>query len=288
MVAFSVMLLILAAGADPSQEEVLAYGKRLNVNRIDSHLGSERYTAWLRRTLGREATITWSSDDCGEGGGGYRDLPVCFTADAQLRPRGRVSLSIAVGSVQQGLGGKPGLFFGTIEGLGPTEFIEPEDLPFLAAKIRTAQALAAELSRRPDVPPDDEAWIRQVQRMPAARFVPRLSGDAAFGDWVASRAGARAKPEWFVEGCGHRDGHGGPPVDLTGDRDEWAFVDVKFQDRDVSVLMQVRVGTCRKGMSGKPVASRAHLSDKRPDHIHAEQVSLDVLEAKLNAIRTRR
>jgi hypothetical protein len=287
MMAFAVMLLALAAGTAPSQGDVLAYGKRLNVNRIDSHLGSERYQAWLGRTLGPDATITWSSDDCGEGGGATDDVPLCITAEAQLRPRGRVIISIAVGSAKVGLGGKPALFFGMIEGLGPRESIEPGDLSLLASKVRTAQAFSAELSRRPDLPPDDDGWIREIQRMPAARLVPRLAGDTAFGDWITSRAGPRAKVEWFIQGCGHRGRHGGPPVDLTGDKDEWASVDVKFEDPDVSVLTQVRVGTCRKGMLGKPVVSEVQLYDKRPGHIHIEIVSLDVLETKLRAIRAR-
>jgi hypothetical protein len=47
-----------------------------------------------------------------------------------------------------------------IEGLGPREPIEQGDLPFLASKILTAQEAGAELSRLPDVPPDEDAWIR--------------------------------------------------------------------------------------------------------------------------------
>jgi hypothetical protein len=112
-----------------------------------------------------------------------------------------------------------------------------------------------------------------------------LSGDAAFGDWIATRAGPRAKVEWFVAGCGHRGHHGGPPVDLTGDKDEWAFVAVEVEDPKVNVLAEVRVGTCRKGMWGQPVASKAQLYDKRPGHIHIENVSLDVLETELAVIR---
>jgi hypothetical protein len=285
MVGVTAILLSLAAGTAPSERDVLAYGKRLNVNRIDSHLGSERYPAWLGRTLGPDATITWSSDDCGEGGGGYEDVPLCITAEAQLRPRGRVILSVAVGSAKGGLGGKPALFFGMIEGLGPSESIGPGDLPLLASKVRAAQDLSADISRRPDLPPDDDAWIRQIQRMPAARLVPGLSGDTVFGDWIATRAGPRAKVEWFVQGCGRRGHHGGPPVDLTGDKDEWAFVAVEVEDPEVKVLTGVRVGTCRKGMWGKAVASKAQLYDKRPGHIHIENVSLDVLETKLGVIR---
>lgn len=285
MVAFAVMALTLAAASGPSEGDVLAYGKRLNVHRIDSRLASERYQAWLVRTLGRGATITWRSDDCGEGRGGYENVPVCFSAEARLRPRGRVFISIGVGSTEQGLRGGPGLFFGIIEGLGPAEYIKPGDLPLLASKVRTAQALGGELSRRPDVPVDDDAWIRQIQEMPAARFVPGAPGDGTFGDWLTRRAGSRPKVEWFIDGCGNRGKHGGTPVDLTGDKDEWAFVDAELDDPDVHVLTRIRIGTCRKGTWGEPIVSLVQLFNKRRGHTHTEQVSLDVLETKLREIR---
>ena len=278
MIGFAVILLLLASGAAPSEADVLAYGKRLDVNRIDSRLGSERVQSWVERTLGRSATVTWRSDDCGEGGGD--NSPLCITAAVRLRPRGSVVLSIAVGSVQGGLRGKPALFFGIIEGLGPSELLEGEDLPVLTSKIRAARALDAELSQLPDVPIDDDAWIRQVQRMPAARLVPGPVGNTQFGDWVAARGGPRAKAEWFVGGCGPRGHHGGPPVDLTAEKDEWAFVYVNIEDSDANVLVPVRVGTCRKGIRGNPVASAAQVHDKRPGHHHIEHVSLDSLEAK--------
>jgi hypothetical protein len=149
MVGFAVILLFLATGTAPSEADVLAYGKRLDVNRIDSRLGSELFQSWMERTLGRSATVTWRSDDCGEGGG--NNSPLCITAKARLRPRGSVVLSIAIGSVQGGFGGKPTLFFGIIEGLGPSELLEGEDLPLLTSKIRAARALDAELSQLPEV-----------------------------------------------------------------------------------------------------------------------------------------
>jgi len=276
MIAFAMILLSVAAGIEPSEADVLAYGKRLNVNQIDSRLGSERYQAWLGRTLGPGTTITWSSGDCGEGGGD--NSPLCIDAEAHLRPRGRVIISIAVGSVQRGLGGKPALFFGAIEGLGPSESIETGELPLLASKVRAAQALSAELSQRPDLPMDDDAWIRHVRQMPAARLVPGPSTDTSFGDWVAARAGSRAKVKWSIEGCGSR-------VDLTGDRDEWAFVNAKLVEPDAEVLMHVRVGTCRKGIVGNAIAEAARLYDKRRHRI--DLVSLDALEARLKEIRAR-
>ncbi len=284
MVALAVVLLSLAVEPGPSEADVLAYGKRLDVKRIDSRLGSEPLQSWVQRTMGRNATVSWTSDDCGEGGGD--SSPLCITAETRLRPHGTVILSVAVGSVQGGLGGKPALFFGAIEGLGPTEFIETGDLPALTSKVRAARALDAELSQLPDAPIEDDAWIRQVQQMPAARLVPGASGDTPFGDWIAARGAPGATVKWSVEGCGPR----GHPrrmelLGITGEQDAWASVNVTVDEPGASALVHVRVGTCRKGITGKAVASPAHLYDKRPAHRHIESASLEVLDARLADIR---
>ena len=100
MVGVVASLLTLAAVMDPSEADVLAYGKRLNVKRIDPRLGSERLQPWVERTLGPGAEVTWSSGDCAEGGGD--SAPTCLTAEANLRPRGRVVLSIVpIGKADQ-------------------------------------------------------------------------------------------------------------------------------------------------------------------------------------------
>jgi hypothetical protein len=289
MLSLVLAFLTVATGTEATQvteADVLAYGKRLDVHRIDARLRSARYQDWLQRALGPDATIRWAADDCAEGRSGEDDVPVCLTADARLRPRGRVSVSVAVGSVRGGLG-SAAVFFGSIEGLGPSEAINQGDLPGLAAKVRASRARATKLARLPDVLVDDTGWIGQVLLMPAARLDPRLPGNIAFGDWIAGRAGPGAKADWYIAGCGAREGHGGPPVDLTGDNDEWAFVAVEFQDADVDVIIEVRLGTCRKGPFGKPVIARAHVRDKRPHHDRVDLVSLDELDAMLSAIRAR-
>jgi hypothetical protein len=288
MVAFGVILLALGLVHEPTFPEVVAYGRALDVSRIDSRLGSGRYDAWLAKTLGPDTTITWDSDACGEGGKGYGNVPVCVTVEATLRPRGRVVISIEVGSARGGLGREPTLYFGMIEGLGPREPVEAGEMPHLASKIRTAQAHADEMSRLPDVSPDDDGWIRQVQRTPAARLVAHASRGVAFGDWVAAHANLGSKVEWFVEGCGPRGRHDGPRVNLTGDKDEWAFVAADFETPDVHVLARVKVGTCRKGMLGSPTAVKARLRDKQPHYADTEEVSLDALEAGIIAVRKRR
>ena len=224
-------------------------------------------------------------DDCAEGGGD--SAPLCITAESRLRPRGRVVLSVAVGSVQSGLGGKPALFFGAIEGLGPTEPLKTGDLPLLTSKLRAARALDAELSQLPDVQIEDDTWIRHVQQIPAARLVPGVSGETTFRDWIGARGRGSASVKWSVEGCGPA-GYPGrlEMMGVTEDEDEWAFVNVKLEDPGASVLVHVRIGTCRRGdsrqggrVAGVPVRQRD------PAHGHIDRVSLEVLDARLADIR---
>ena len=289
MVAIGMFLLAVPFVIEPSTFEVVAYGKQLDVSKIDSRLASERYEAWLGRTLGPDATITWDSDACGEGGKGYGNVPVCVTVEASLRSRGRVVISLMVGSARGGLGDGPIVYdHSMIGGLGPREPITARDLPNLAAMIRTAQARADEMAQLPDVPPDDDAWIREVQRTPAARLVAHASRGATFADWVAAHADPRDKVEWFVAGCRPRGRRDGPRLNLTGDRDEWAFVDAAFDTPDAYVIARVKVGTCRKGMWGKPTASTVQLRDKQAHYADQTEVPLDMLQAGLKTVRAHR
>jgi hypothetical protein len=116
--------------------------------------------------------------------------------------------------------------------------------------------------------------------MPASRFVSGLA-DTTLAGWVAERAGPREQTKWFVSGCGHH----GPPVTLTGENDEWAFVDSSFDDSTVHVLIQIKVGTCRKGPAGVPAVTLVQVYDKRPGHIHIQLKSLGTLAAALMTIR---
>ena len=172
-----------------------------------------------------------------------------------------------------------------IEGLGPREDIAAGDLPSLASRIE-ARTRAAPSYRDG----------RTFQSTTTGGFAKsngcqRLDSLLLIGKRRVWRLGRR--PRGFPRqggvvrrGFGYRAHHGGPPVDLTGDKDEWAFVDVDFEDAEVQVLTHVRIGTCRKGIWGKATASPARVRDKRPGRAHIDEVSLDALEAKLKALRT--
>ncbi len=138
----------------------------------------------------------------------------------------------------------------------------------------------AELSGLPDHPLDEGAMVRAIQRLPATRF-GLGPPDTTFADWVAARAGPHSELRWFVEGCGHN----GPPVNLGGTNDEWAYVTASFEEPTVRVLIQIRVGTCRKGPLGAPAVTRVSVFDKRPGHIHVERTTLGELPGILREIR---
>ena len=74
-------------------------------------------------------------------------------------------------------------------------------------------------------------------------------------------------------------------MNLTGTNDEWANVDASFEDPVVRVLVQIRVGTCRKGALGAPAVTGVSVFDKRPGHLHVERTTLGELPAILREIR---
>jgi hypothetical protein len=72
---------------------------------------------------------------------------------------------------------------------------------------------------------------------------------------------------------------------ITGDKDAWAFVNVKLDEPNANVLVHVRIGTCRGGLTGKAIASPASIHDKRLHRI--QDGPLDGLDARFTDIRTR-
>lgn len=270
--------LVLAAPQVPSDTALLAHVMRLPCHRIDPRLGSEPFEAWLRKTLGPGAEISWTTDDCGEGGDG--PVPICVTAEARLSSHGHVVVSIVVGTSDSGLVGEPELWFGQIRGVGPTELLGKDGLHRLPAMLAEAQRRDLRLSRLPDRQLDEYVLIEAVRHVRASTLDARLP-DTTFGDWMTARAGPRTALRWSIEGCGHN----GPPVDLGGTNDEWAYVAASFDDPTVGVRVQIRVGTCRKGALEAPAVTSVSVYDKRPGHIHIEPTPLGNLPAMLGGIR---
>jgi len=273
-------LLLAASPLLPPQAQLIAYGKRLSTKRIDAQLADEPLQVWLRKVLGRDAEMRWEVDDCGEGGDSEGPSPLCLTVEAAMRPHGRVVLEIAIGSSDSGIEGEPVLFYGSLEGLGPTEVLERDELHLLRSKVRTARKMDTDGAQLPDVPLDEDAWSRQIQAIPMTRLGGKPT-DGSVAEWVAARAGSSAAVTWHVAGCGNH----GPPVALTGTNDEWAFVVGSFDEPAVHVSITLRAGTCRKGPRGKPTLRSISVWDKRRGRI--QDSSLDALAETLAEIRRR-
>lgn len=63
------------------EREIIAYGKQLDVSKIDSRLPSQKFSDWVKTLAGEKAKTKWEVNDCGEQTGTEadrdRDLPIC-------------------------------------------------------------------------------------------------------------------------------------------------------------------------------------------------------------------
>src|SRR5207249_8000668 len=65
------------------------------------------FETWLTQSIGQDASISWEVNDCGEGGDGQEEVPVCAAAEVKLGACGRIYIGIAVGDSAGGISGKP-------------------------------------------------------------------------------------------------------------------------------------------------------------------------------------
>jgi len=86
---------------------------------IQNSLPHVTFEAWLRSVVGPRAVMTWEANDCGEQTGSSadrgRDFPVCAEVKIGLTGERRLSISLAVGTVEKGLLGPPQLFDASLE-----------------------------------------------------------------------------------------------------------------------------------------------------------------------------
>ena len=270
-----------AAAKPPSEGKLIALAKGYDVARIDSTLRHEPFEAWLRRAVGPSAVIHWEANDCGEGGGGgaERSVPLCVEADCRPASGGRVAISLMVGDTEHGVVGEPGVFFASVDSLGPEA--EATSLHELLAVLRDARSLAARLALLPDRPLDDTtAAIRYVQTMPARRLDPRLP-DVPVAEWIGRITGDPAGVTWRL--AGWKRVVTGWELEHVGDF--WAAVEVGFRDPRMEFGLGVRIGTFQKGVWGDPQVS-LFTRDKRPGHGGIARPALADLESLLKAARS--
>jgi hypothetical protein len=113
-IAAWLMLLLIAVGAaaqTPRDRKLIDYAKAIPVSQLDPKLPAIPFERWLIKQAGEGAQIAWEVNDCGEQTGtaedGDHDFPACVEADAHLRDKRVIVVSIAVGTYKLGIAGKP-------------------------------------------------------------------------------------------------------------------------------------------------------------------------------------
>ena len=114
--------------------------QEISVSQLDPALPSVSLEKWLHVEAGADGEFHWEVNDCGEHTGTAadrgRDVPMCVQAQADMKDRRTIMVSIAVGTFKKGAFGKPAVNFAQL--VTPSTTI---DLPHLsdlpAALIRT-------------------------------------------------------------------------------------------------------------------------------------------------------
>jgi|SRR5208337_1663981 len=117
--------------------------QEISVSQLDPILPPVSFERWLHVEAGADAEFHWEVNDCGEQTGTAadrgRDFPMCVEAQADMKDRRTIVVSIAVGTFKKGVVGKPVVNWAQL--VTPAKTInlpQLSDLP--AALIRTHDA----------------------------------------------------------------------------------------------------------------------------------------------------
>ncbi|MGB9105471.1 MAG: hypothetical protein WCC59_11990, partial [Terriglobales bacterium] len=106
-----VLIAVGAVGQTPRDRKAIAHTKAILVSQLDPKLPAIGFERWLIKEAGEGAEIRWEVNDCGEQTGTAEDrgsdFPLCVEAEAHMRDKRVIVVSIAVGTYQSGIAGKP-------------------------------------------------------------------------------------------------------------------------------------------------------------------------------------
>ena len=112
------LIAMAAAGQTARDRKLIAYTKAIPVSQLDPKLPAISFERWLAKEAGQGAQIAWEVNDCGEQTGSPEDsqddFPVCVEANAKLADKRVIVVSIAVGTYQRGISGKPATWWITV------------------------------------------------------------------------------------------------------------------------------------------------------------------------------
>jgi hypothetical protein len=112
--------------------------QEISVSQLDLALPSVSFEKWLHVEAGADAEFHWEVNDGGEQTRTARghDFPMCVEAQADMKDRRTIVVSIAVGTFKKGAFGKPTANFAQL--VTPNTTIDLHDLSDMpAALIRT-------------------------------------------------------------------------------------------------------------------------------------------------------
>jgi len=117
--------------------------QEISVSQLDPALRPVSFEKWLHVEAAADADFHWEVNDCGEQTGTTADrgsdFPMCVEAQANMKDRRTIVVSIAVGTSKKGAVGKPVVYFAQLVTPATTVNLPHlSDLP--AALIRTHDA----------------------------------------------------------------------------------------------------------------------------------------------------
>jgi hypothetical protein len=128
------VLVVLGAPQAPPQAAAIRAAKNAVVQDMEKTLPRATFETWVQGLVGAQATLKWSTNDCGEQTGNPaldkgRDFPICAEVQVALAGDRQLSLSLMVGSTSRGLTVGPPMFRqGNISGPKGSEMISIEKL----------------------------------------------------------------------------------------------------------------------------------------------------------------
>lgn len=155
------------------ESQAVARIQQAAASQFDVELPARSFGVWLQQIAGPQAGISWQLTDCGEspaaGTAPEVDRPLCVEATAALADDRKMVVMIVVGTVRQGVIGKPKLYLAVVEQYG--NLINVDRLRDMPAVLRIPKPRMGR--RRPALPKTD------ARRDPLLLFLPPPGATAA-------------------------------------------------------------------------------------------------------------
>src|ERR1051325_4868454 len=132
------------AGRAAAPSDVVRYAKQIDVAVLDRSLSSQSLERWLASARLRLRGVQWSRGDCGlrpSEPSSKRDYPLCARIDFR-EPQAWGWISLKIGTVRTGIGGRPELQHCVVKSTGPPPlgaFHEVKKLSDLPAALDAAR-----------------------------------------------------------------------------------------------------------------------------------------------------